>query len=61
MENTSRHTIARWAEQKTPTVFNAVRHSLGHSDIKTTFISYGTLPDALVGKTLKEYQEKENI
>lgn len=59
--HTFRHMIARWAERQTPAIFNAVRHSLGHSDIKTTFISYGTLPDAVVGKTLREYQEKENI
>lgn len=39
--HTFRHMIARWAETQTPEVFNAVRQSLGHSDIKTTFETYG--------------------
>jgi len=39
--HTFRHMIARWAETQTPEVFNAVRQSLGHSDIKTTFEAYG--------------------
>lgn len=57
--HTFRHTIARWAERQRPDIFNAVRHSLGHSDIKTTFMSYGTLPDALVGSLLKNPQKEE--
>ena len=57
--HTFRHTIARWAERQRPDVFNAVRHSLGHSNIKTTFMSYGTLPDALVGQILKEAPKEE--
>ncbi len=39
--HTFRHMIARWAETKSPEIFNAVRQSLGHSNIKTTFESYG--------------------
>ena len=57
--HTFRHTIARWAETQTPAIFNAVRHSLGHADIKTTFMSYGTLPDARVGLLLREPQKEE--
>jgi site-specific recombinase XerD len=57
--HTFRHTIARWAERQRPDIFNAVRHSLGHSDIKTTFMSYGTLPDALVGRLLKDTPKEE--
>lgn len=38
-----RHTIARIAERKEPAFFNAVRQSLGHSSIDTTFNSYGAL------------------
>lgn len=48
--HTFRHMIARWAETKTPEVFNAVRQSLGHSDIKTTFEAYGAFtPNKIVG------------
>lgn len=56
--HTFRHTIVRWAETQTPAVFNAVHHSLGHADIKTTFMSYGTLPDGQVGRLLKEAQKE---
>lgn len=38
-----RHTMARWAEKQTPEVFNAIRQSLGHSSVSTTFSSYGEL------------------
>ena len=48
-----RHTIARWAEKQTPQFFNAVRISLGHSSINTTFQSYATLTDTEVGNILK--------
>ena len=58
--HTFRHTIARWAETQTPVIFNAVRRSLRHSNIKTTFMSYGTLPDARVGRLLKEVSKGKN-
>lgn len=38
-----RHTIVRFAEKQTPEFLNAVRQSLGHSSIDTTFQSYGEL------------------
>ncbi len=38
-----RHTITRYAEKQTPEFFNAVRQSLGHNSIDTTFNSYGQL------------------
>lgn len=38
-----RHTIIRFAERQTPEFLNAVRQSLGHSSINTTFQSYGEL------------------
>lgn len=38
-----RHTIARFAAKQTPEFLNAVRQSLGHESIDTTFSSYGTL------------------
>lgn len=36
-----RHTIVRFAERQSPEFLNAVRQSLGHSSIDTTFQSYG--------------------
>ena len=47
-----RHTIARWAETQTPEVFNAVRQSLGHFDIKTSFDSYGNFSPLKIGRVL---------
>lgn len=38
-----RHTMVRFAEKQTPEFLNAVRQSLGHSSIDTTFQSYGEL------------------
>lgn len=49
-----RHSIVRWSGKKQPEFFNAVRQSLGHSDIKTTFTSYGALQPSTVGKILKK-------
>lgn len=40
-----RHTIVRNAEKNSPEYLNAVRQSLGHSSIETTFQSYGTLSE----------------
>lgn len=40
-----RHTIARFAEKQTPEFLNAIRQSLGHSSIDTTFQSYGKLSE----------------
>ncbi len=48
-----RHMIAKWSEKQRPEFFNAVSQSLGHSDIKTTFTSYGALHPTAVGKILK--------
>lgn len=50
--HTFRHMIARWAETKTPDVFNAVRQSLGHSDIKTTFEAYGAFTPKKIARVL---------
>lgn len=47
-----RHSIVRWAESQSPEVFNAVRQSLGHSDIKTTFQSYGEFSPTKIGQIL---------
>jgi integrase len=47
-----RHTIVRWAETQTPEVFNAVRQSLGHSSVETTFNSYGMLPPTKIGQIM---------
>ncbi|MEQ1789589.1 MAG: site-specific integrase [Rickettsiales bacterium] len=47
-----RHTIARFAEKQTPEFLNAIRQSLGHSSIDTTFQSYGKL---------SEYEQRERI
>ncbi len=47
-----RHMIAKWAGKQGPEVFNAVSQSLGHSDIKTTFTSYGALHPTAVGNIL---------
>lgn len=41
-----RHTIVRYAEKQTPEFRNAVRQSLGHSSIDTTFQSYGQLSES---------------
>lgn len=49
-----RHTIAKWAETKIPKFLNAVRQSLGHSSIETTFQSYGRLSPIEQGKIIKE-------
>jgi len=38
-----RHTIVRYAERQSPEYLNAIRQSLGHSSIDTTFQSYGQL------------------
>lgn len=40
-----RHTIARFAERQSPEFLNAIRQSLGHSSIDTTFQSYGRLSE----------------
>lgn len=40
-----RHTIVRFAEKQSPEFLNAVRQSLGHSSINTTFQSYGQLSE----------------
>ena len=40
-----RHTIVRFAERQSPEFLNAVRQSLGHSSIDTTFQSYGQLSE----------------
>lgn len=47
-----RHTIARFAERQSPEFLNAVRQSLGHSSINTTFQSYGEL---------SEYEQRRRI
>lgn len=47
-----RHTITLFAEKISPEFFNAVRQSLGHSSINTTFQSYGRL---------SEYEQRERI
>lgn len=47
-----RHTIARFAEKQSPEFLNAVRQSLGHSSIDTTFQSYGAL---------SEYEQRKRI
>ena len=47
-----RHTIAKWGALQTPVIFNAVSQSLGHSDTKTTFKSYGALQPTDVGNIL---------
>lgn len=47
-----RHTIARYAERQSPEFLNAVRQSLGHSHIHTTFQSYGEL---------SEYEQRRRI
>ena len=47
-----RHMIAKLAAKQSPEVFNAVSQSLGHSDIKTTFTSYGALHPTAVGNIL---------
>jgi integrase/recombinase XerD len=47
-----RHTITRYAEKQTPEFMNAVRQSLGHSSINTTFNSYGQL---------SEYDQRKRI
>ena len=54
-----RHTIAKWAEKQRPEFFNAVSQSLGHSDIKTTFTSYGALHPTEIGRILKKKVEEE--
>ena len=54
-----RHTIAKWAEKQRPEFFNAVSQSLGHSDIKTTFTSYGALHPTEIGRILKKVDVKE--
>ncbi len=54
-----RHTIARWAETKTPEVFNAVRQSLGHSDIKTTFDSYGAFSPSKIAQILNKEENNQ--
>ena len=38
-----RHTLARYAQNKSPAFLNAVRQNLGHSSIDTTLSSYGHL------------------
>ena len=48
-----RHSIVRWAETQSPQFFNAVSQSLGHSDIKTTFQSYGALTPSAIGSIVK--------
>ncbi len=40
-----RHTMVRFAEKQTPEFMNAVRQSLGHSSIDTSFSSYGQLSE----------------
>ena len=40
-----RHTLVRFAEKQSPEFLNAVRQSLGHSSINTTFQSYGKLSE----------------
>lgn len=47
-----RHMIVKWAGKQGPEVFNAVSQSLGHSDVKTTFTSYGALHPTAVGNIL---------
>jgi integrase len=47
-----RHTITRYAERQSPEFLNAVRQSLGHSSIDTTFQSYGAL---------SEYEQRRRI
>jgi integrase len=47
-----RHTAIRFAETQSPAFLNAVRQSLGHSSIETSFNSYGTL---------SEYDQRERI
>lgn len=54
-----RHTIARWAEHESPAVFNAVSQSLGHSQISTTFNSYGKFTPTKIGEILNEVKEPE--
>ena len=41
-----RHTLVRFAEKQSPEFLNAVRQSLGHSSINTTFQSYGQLSES---------------
>lgn len=57
--HTFRHMIARWAETKSPEVFNAVRQSLGHSDIKTTFEAYGTFTPRKIANILNKAELQE--
>ena len=40
-----RHTMVRFAEKQTPEFLNAVRQSLGHKSINTSFQSYGELSE----------------
>jgi integrase len=40
-----RHTLVRFAEKQSPEFLNAVRQSLSHSSINTTFQSYGQLSE----------------
>jgi len=49
-----RHTIARWAERKTPELLNAVRQNLGHKSIQTTLQSYGELSSYDQGNRINE-------
>jgi integrase len=52
--HTFRHTIARWAEKNgSPEFFNAVSKSLGHSNVNTTFYTYGEMSPAQIGRALK--------
>ena len=47
-----RHTAIRFAETQSPAFLNAVRQSLGHKSIETSFNSYGEL---------SEYDQRERI
>lgn len=58
--HTFRHMIVRWAETKTPEVFNAVRQALGHSDVKTTFAAYGAFTPKQMANALNELREEDN-
>ncbi|MCT4574878.1 MAG: site-specific integrase [Alphaproteobacteria bacterium] len=49
-----RHTVARWAERKTPELLNAVRQNLGHKSIQTTLQSYGELSSYDQGNRISE-------
>jgi integrase len=40
-----RHTIVRFAEHQSPHFMNAIRQSLGHKSVDTSFCSYGELSD----------------